>query len=500
MPPEGHLLSIFEKYGHKQTLLDNIMNRVQYEKQSRKLRDQEDKDKTERDKRSRIDWHDFVVVETITFDDSTTEETAPKPEKTMSEEPHEMEVENMDMDMDDLDFDVDPELIRKEPIQRVQPKKDNKQDYSICPKCGEAIPIEELNEHMKIELLDRTAREARLKAMKEKRESSLAEGDEIERNLKRMAKRRTDIFGEKEVEIGRSVGDEELQNSASKPDTLIWDGHSGSIPRATNAVLAGVTDPNLVRAAEEEEKQRAAIGAALPPGPGQNPPLPTATSTLGHPPLPPGPAPPSILPTPMSMQPLVGMNPISMNRTLINPGGMMGRPSFAPYGTPMMPGGMPPMGMGPGGMPFMPMPGGGMPGGGMPMQRMPPPPPEGPDLKKRRLGNVNLVSAEQWAANYSGPITVLVKVPSGSAGDPSVKPEWKFEGQSLEFKLLVTSSVKDIKAKIKEALGGMPPNKQKLKLANFGYLKDTSTLAEYNAGDGVILELGVKARGGRSGK
>jgi len=52
-----------------------------------------------------------------------------------------------------------------------------------------------------------------------------------------------------------------------------------------------------------------------------------------------------------------------------------------------------------------------------------------------------------------------------------------------------------LKDKVKELLGGMPPNKQKLKLDGFGFIQDKSSLAYYNAPDGVLIELGVKTRG-----
>jgi hypothetical protein len=46
----------------------------------------------------------------------------------------------------------------------------------------------------------------------------------------------------------------------------------------------------------------------------------------------------------------------------------------------------------------------------------------------------------------------------------------------------------------------MPSNKQKLKTDAYGFLKDSHSLAFYNAKDGFTIELGVKERGGRSKK
>lgn len=43
----------------------------------------------------------------------------------------------------------------------------------------------------------------------------------------------------------------------------------------------------------------------------------------------------------------------------------------------------------------------------------------------------------------------------------------------------------------------MPANKQKLKTEELGFLKETNTLAFYNAKDGFAVELTIKERGGR---
>ena len=49
-----------------------------------------------------------------------------------------------------------------------------------------------------------------------------AEGMQIGSHLRRLAERRTDIFGMEETMIGQKIGEEEL----AKP-TVQWDGHSG---------------------------------------------------------------------------------------------------------------------------------------------------------------------------------------------------------------------------------------------------------------------------------
>ena len=62
--------------------------------------------------------------------------------------------------------------------------------------------------------------------------------------------------------------------------------------------------------------------------------------------------------------------------------------------------------------------------------------------------------------------------------------------------LNVTQSVKELKDSIGALIGGMPSNKQQLKCPS-GFLKDKDTLASMNIGDGTVLELSVRSRGGK---
>jgi splicing factor 3A subunit 1 len=115
--------------------------------------------------------------------------------------------------------------------------------YSKCPKCGQDIPVDELAEHMRIELLDPRFREQRQQQEREKARTaatSIGQDDEISRNLAAFARRRTDIFGDdEEVEIGKTVNPADAEKEyKQKDEDQIWDGHTGSIPRTTNSVAA----------------------------------------------------------------------------------------------------------------------------------------------------------------------------------------------------------------------------------------------------------------------
>lgn len=104
------------------------------------------------------------------------------------------------------------------------------------------------------------------------------------------------------------------------------------------------------------------------------------------------------------------------------------------------------------------------------------------------------VSAEDFAKANPGALTVKVVVPQDSK-----RAQWNFSGQVLEIVLPgVMETVAALKAKIKEQLGGMPPQKMILRVSNGGaFLKDAQTFAKNNLGSGTVIDLGVKERGRR---
>lgn len=58
----------------------------------------------------------------------------------------------------------------------------------VCPNCGEAIPVNELDEHMRIELLDPKWKAQKAVAEKRQAATNLGGGD-VARNVKRLAER-----------------------------------------------------------------------------------------------------------------------------------------------------------------------------------------------------------------------------------------------------------------------------------------------------------------------
>jgi len=109
---------------------------------------------------------------------------------------------------------------------------------------------------------------------------------------------------------------------------------------------------------------------------------------------------------------------------------------------------------------------------------------------KRQRTEENLIPEGEFLARNISPVSFKVIVPQMPD-----KPEWKLEGQMLTLTLQLTDTVNTIKQRIMEELG-MPQGKQKLQHENI-FLKDANSLAYYNITPGTMLNLQLKERGGR---
>eukprot|EP00092_Neocalanus_flemingeri_P015148 GFUD01016365.1.p1 GENE.GFUD01016365.1~~GFUD01016365.1.p1 ORF type:complete len:693 (-),score=250.90 GFUD01016365.1:3063-5141(-) len=109
---------------------------------------------------------------------------------------------------------------------------------------------------------------------------------------------------------------------------------------------------------------------------------------------------------------------------------------------------------------------------------------------KRQRTEENLIPEGEFLARNLSPVTFKVMVPQMPD-----KPEWKLDGQILTLTLQLTDTVNTIKQRIMEELG-MPQGKQKLQHESI-FFKDANSLAYYNVTPGTMLNLQLKERGGR---
>ncbi|OAA35798.1 Surp module family protein [Metarhizium rileyi] len=98
-----------------------------------------------------------------------------------------------------------PMKIRENYVPRAAQRGKQANQTALCPNCKQQIPINELEAHMRIELLDPRWKEQ--KAAAESRYSSTITGSEIAQNLKRLASQRSDVF---DPSTGQALSEEEL--------------------------------------------------------------------------------------------------------------------------------------------------------------------------------------------------------------------------------------------------------------------------------------------------
>ena len=198
---------------------------------------------------AQIDWHDFTVVATIEFttgDDAIElppptslsdleyasleqkrlmvnydpdtrrleamlednpyapppreQITAPQPTKPAILQPPPTAAITQEVDMEISDGEDDDELPQPKALPATLaggmkirpagyvPRTTRNVVTQICPNCGERIPVNELDEHMRIELLDPKWKEQKAIAEKRQMATNLG-GADVARNVKRLAER-----------------------------------------------------------------------------------------------------------------------------------------------------------------------------------------------------------------------------------------------------------------------------------------------------------------------
>eukprot|EP00795_Rhopilema_esculentum_P012737 gene12737-3463_t len=278
---------------------DIVQHRVEWARyQERERRKEEEERERERVAFAQVDWHDFVVVETVNFREDEIANLPPpvtleqlgarilaQERFERMQETGEINAEEMEMEVEDdeeengietgidkssatrdsnrppspphppsaemkqpplpptapgpnvnIRRDYDPKAPKPPPPSSAPPPD----KYLISPLTGEKVPAEAMAEHMKINLLDPRWKELKQRAADEKRqqEQMFAEGVSVGSTLKDLAQYRPDIFGvgAEEIMIGKKAGDEDKRG-----DKVVWDGHTASMERATKLAQANIT-------------------------------------------------------------------------------------------------------------------------------------------------------------------------------------------------------------------------------------------------------------------
>ncbi|KAI8805981.1 Pre-mRNA splicing factor PRP21 like protein-domain-containing protein [Cladochytrium replicatum] len=358
---------------------------------------------------------------------------------------------------------------------------------SLCPRCNKPIPLNELDEHVRIELLDPRWREQRQRAMDKTKDTNLVTNvAQVTTMLKKIAEFRTDIFGGDELEVEKKLREEKFK--AAQKEKAVWDGHTATIGSVTQKVAGSISAEELY-AREQKAMAFAAqqmIGPRVPGVP--MPEIPEWAPGIVHP-LPPRPfasgsfsisaphmsyeAAQYIAPQPASYEISSAPYMYQAPATTVPPQPFHGNLTWTAPAT-----------------------------RDIQEDRQS----EQPPAKRARVDepppHPSFLYESEFIRKYPGPITLHIRKPV--VGDDPKAGEWQLDGSSVAVSAL---DPKDLVSTLKERLSSItkiPYPRIKLTAYDQGaqsirpiVLKDTHTVAYYNLRDGESLALGLRERGGK---
>ena len=417
-----------------------------------------------------IDWHSFVVVETIEFHPDE-EAYLPPPKRTVEEMEAliaELAIEE-DREREERERRTKEEQERSKQLQQglfldaslpssvptipagegiidhvdelleirqtaaapapAAPAQQSK--LVTCVVCGDTIAAEDLEEHLRIELLDPRWKEQKQALIDRQRESSLVAGKSLMDNLRRLERKKREVGRE------RSKEDEERQ---AKEDALLLRGAAREQP------AAAVDD-----------------GTAAAPPPSSVPFPPPSAAALSSAPA------PSMPPASASMdaEPLAKRLRPSSPRPLPPPTFPTGGPAAS------IPSESPALSFAPPAA-VQPVP---------PAAAAPAPAPPKPQQA--------FVPESLWLSANPLPLTLHLHVPSDESSS------FLLRGQTVTLPMQLTDSVDALKVRLTAELGGLPGNRQQFQLIGGAFLKEGNSFAYYNLFDGAHINLKLKERGGK---
>jgi splicing factor 3A subunit 1 len=483
----------------KSGLLERALQRLEWERtQDAAKQKEEDEKEAEREAFAMIDWHDFVVVETIDFLDEEDDEL-PEPltlrdvvAQFRKEEPDDGVTTAGDepagapseaapaseagasspaavaMDEDERAMIADgvaagaaapdagppvaakrepamkivrnhkkPEVLAAEAKARAAKGGADATKFAVSPITGELVAVDDMAEHMRVSLIDpkwKTQKEAMMEKLKN---STMASDEEVAANVLTLARTRPDIFGTTDEEVTKAMVESiEAKKTAG--------------PGPGPAAGADRTQPAGAQLRAGMAKAAAAAVPAPPPPPAPLMPAPPPAPLM--PPPPPAPASgPSLKPAPAVPTP---------------------PPLAAPPAPPLAPAAPEAV-------------------AAPELADAAAPPEASPESKKRKIGETELDEEADFLAANPGGGVVRVSCPSVEGDD-------HLNGQTLEIAVdAFDAPLSEFKKLVKDELGGLAANKQKISAPGLGFLNDKKTFAYYNLGDGAELALALKERGGR---
>uniref|UniRef100_A0A8R1DE60 Ubiquitin-like domain-containing protein n=1 Tax=Caenorhabditis japonica TaxID=281687 RepID=A0A8R1DE60_CAEJA len=430
--------------------MDDLNYRVSWEKHQKSLKDREEAEaEKERLAYAQIDWHDFVVVQTVDFQPGDSSKLPPlcTPKDVGArilldarneQQKAAAEMQEMDMEESDSEEEQEPEkseqqtftaplpptkqkdvIVRDYDPKRAQALKNkNVENWIISPLTGERIPSDKLAEHVRYNTVDSQYKEDRDRHIGERstEEPVLALGADISKNLGQFAERRTDIFGVggEQTMIGKKLGEED----AHQPNKLIWDGTEESRDMITRAVQNQVATDQVGNISETNKDK---IGVQVPRH---------TTTTTGN---------------------VTITQGIAAGSNVANSSWPQQLPPIPPSSSMV------------------------------PHRQM-----EGPPAKRQKTEE-DLEPEEEWLKKISGQIEIVVQLPQAA--------DHGMDGSLVQFNVNAAAPLSELKQQIQDRYG-MMASKQKLVCDGF-FMKDNLSSAFYNLTNRSLVILQVRERGGK---
>ncbi|SPO20880.1 related to Splicing factor 3 subunit 1 [Ustilago trichophora] len=270
------------KGGARPQVLEQVKARADWEKYAREKRKKQDEDQEkQRQAFNEIDWQDFVVVGTAELTEADQHIDLPPPrslremetmtlaQKKMASMIMESEAAGEDAeDVEELAMPGRPSSsaltqqaitsssaaaveevasgkggtikVRKDYVPRGLASRARPSSSSTamtkCPVCGDQVPIDEMAEHVRFELLNPAYREQRQQLeAKKAQQAALQAGADPTYYLKQLASSRAD-----EDEEARLRREAEEKRLAKEKEKIIWDGHAKSRQAAREMIAKNV--------------------------------------------------------------------------------------------------------------------------------------------------------------------------------------------------------------------------------------------------------------------
>lgn len=265
---------------------------------------------SERVKGAQMDWHDFVVLETVEVDDKEVDLPAPIGDTKQlpkmlaaakrARQEREKNKENVDMEVDgcgeasgvaeggrmDTVADIPADRIRKEAVGAGDTGAGARTEARVALPSGQEVPLSQVEASVRVELLDPSYKDERARAAEKNRVQNLAGGEEMARNLARWEQARAEASvynrgdlqgalegrvkaaddGEVERKLGRAVavGPELPGERASEGQWRA--GKRARVEAAVDALSRGkatAAERDKVEGDEEGEAERAAVAGMM---------------------------------------------------------------------------------------------------------------------------------------------------------------------------------------------------------------------------------------------